>query len=237
MNVRMQKADSELAYPLQAAKEQQKIRQEEVQIEVVERHKLIEVEEKEIERRQTELIGTVRLPADAEAFRMQTIAEGRKSVCWMQHTVLLSWCQHILISRTKAIEEGRAAANATRAIGEARAKVTAAVGQAEAERMNMKAAAYKQYGPAAVASLVFDALPKVCAGSVWMHCHYLVEIGLFLQVAAEVSAPLVKTQEILIIAGDDRTTGEVARLAGSLPPAVESLTGMDIKKIMQKALG
>ena len=35
--------------------------------------------------------------------------------------------------------------------------------QAEAERMRMKAAAYKQYGDAAMMSLVLDALPKVAA--------------------------------------------------------------------------
>ncbi len=36
-----------------------------------------------------------------------------------------------------------------------------AVGKAEAERMRMKAAAYKQYGDAAILSLTLEALPKV----------------------------------------------------------------------------
>ena len=39
-----------------------------------------------------------------------------------------------------------------------------AVGRAEAERMRMKASAYKQYGDAAIMSLVLEALPQVIYG-------------------------------------------------------------------------
>lgn len=38
------------------------------------------MEEKEIARKEKELFGTVRLPAEAEAFRTQTIAEGHRCV-------------------------------------------------------------------------------------------------------------------------------------------------------------
>lgn len=76
--VNTRKAEAELAYQLQAAKEQQKIRQEEMQIEVIERTKQIKVEEKEIIRKEKELYGTVRLPAEAEAYKLQAIAEGQR---------------------------------------------------------------------------------------------------------------------------------------------------------------
>ena len=46
-------------------------------------------------------------------------------------------------------------------IGGAEAKAVEAVGRAEAERMRMKASAYKQYGDAAILSLVLEALPQV----------------------------------------------------------------------------
>ena len=49
-----------------------------------------------------------------------------------------------------------------------------------------------------------------------------------LQIAAEVSAPLAKTDEIVLIGGQDRTTSEVSKLVGTLPPAVQALTGVDI---------
>ena len=47
------------------------------------------------------------------------------------------------------------------AIGSAEASTIEVIGKAEAERMRQKAAAYKQYGDAALVSLVLDALPKV----------------------------------------------------------------------------
>jgi len=74
----LQKAESQLAYELQAAKIRQKIRNEEIQIEVVERRKQIEIEEQEVQRKERELNSTVRLPAEAESYRVQMIAEGKR---------------------------------------------------------------------------------------------------------------------------------------------------------------
>lgn len=75
---RVQTAEAQLAYELQSAREQQKIRQEEIEIEVVERKKQIEVEQKEVVRMEKELMATVKQPAEAEAYRIQQIAEGEK---------------------------------------------------------------------------------------------------------------------------------------------------------------
>ena len=49
-----------------------------MEIEVVERRKLIEVEEKEILRKEKELIALVKRPAESEAYRMEQIAEGTR---------------------------------------------------------------------------------------------------------------------------------------------------------------
>ena len=46
-------------------------------------------------------------------------------------------------------------------IGAAEAAAIEAIGKAEAERMRQKAAAYKQYGDAALMSLILEAMPKV----------------------------------------------------------------------------
>lgn len=62
----------------QAAKEKQKIRSEEIQIEVVERRKQIEVQEKEILRKERELIAKVKRPAEAESYKVETLAQGRR---------------------------------------------------------------------------------------------------------------------------------------------------------------
>ena len=47
-------------------------------LKVVERRKQIEIEEQEIIRKEKELIATVKLPAEAEAFQTQTVAEGQR---------------------------------------------------------------------------------------------------------------------------------------------------------------
>jgi len=189
------KAEAQLAYELQAAKIQQRIRNEEIQIQVVERRKQIEIEEQEIKRKEKELISTVRLPAEAEAYKVQTVAEG---------------------TRTKTVEAARADGEKIRLIGGAEAKAVEAVGRAEAESMRMKASAYKQYGDAAIMSLVLEALP---------------------QIAAEVAAPLAKTDEIVLIGGSDRTTDEINKLVGSLPPAIQALTGVDLTGALGKIPG
>jgi len=63
--------------------------------------------------------------------------------------------------RIQRVEQARADAEKIRLIGEAQASAIEAVGKAEAERMRLKAAAYKQYGDAAMVSLVLQTLPQV----------------------------------------------------------------------------
>ncbi|XP_044738157.1 flotillin-2 isoform X1 [Chrysoperla carnea] len=189
------KAEAQLAYELQAAKVKQKIRNEEIQIDIVERRKQIEVEVQEVARKEKELTATIRLPAEAESYRVNLIAEG---------------------NRTKTVEAAKAEGERIMKVGEAEASALSAVGQAEASRMKQKAAVYKQYGDTAIMSLVLDALPKI---------------------AAEVAAPLAKTEEIVIIGGPDGITADANRLMGQLPPAVQALTGVDISKVIGKLPG
>lgn len=46
-------------------------------------------------------------------------------------------------------------------LGTAEAAAISSIGKADAERMRQKAAVYKQYGNAAIMSIVLEALPKV----------------------------------------------------------------------------
>lgn len=68
----LQRAEAELAYSLQMAITQQKIREEKMQVEVVERAQDVCVQEQEIQRRAKELDSTVKRPAEAEKFRSIT---------------------------------------------------------------------------------------------------------------------------------------------------------------------
>lgn len=46
----------------------------------MERKKQIEVEEKEVARKDKELVATVKRPAEAESYRVETLAQGKRSV-------------------------------------------------------------------------------------------------------------------------------------------------------------
>ena len=73
----------------------------------------------------------------------------------------LSWILNVTSHRVQKVEAARADAEKIRLIGEAEATSIEAVGKAEAERMRLKASAYKQYGDAAMVSLILETLPKV----------------------------------------------------------------------------
>ena len=51
------------------------------------------------------------------------------------------------------------------------------------------------------------------------------------------SAPLAKTEEIVLIGGPDATTAEITRLVGQIPPAVNALTGVNLSKVLGKNPG
>ena len=134
------RAAAELAYALQEAKTKQDIRQEEMQIDVIERQKQIEVQQQEVLRREQELVATIRRPAEAERFQLETVAEGNKA---------------------RVVAEAEAEAEAIRVRGQAEADAIRAKGLAEAEAMQRKADAWKEYGQAALIEQLFQTLPQV----------------------------------------------------------------------------
>lgn len=140
IEVQAKKAESDLAYDLQAAKTKQKIRNEQMGIKVVEREKSIQVMEQEVVRREKELEATVKRPAQAEKYRIETLAEANK---------------------TKQIMEAAAEAEAIRAKGEAEAFAIRAKAQADAEAMAKKAEAWREYKDAAVLDMLLKVLPRI----------------------------------------------------------------------------
>lgn len=95
-------------------------------------------------------------------------------------------------------------------MGTATASAIMEIGNAEATGMRKKAAAFKQYEEAAILSLTLEALPKV---------------------AAEITAPLSRTNEVVIMGGSTAISGDLTRLAAQIPPAVAAVSGVDLKKV------
>jgi len=142
MDVNSKKAIAELSYDLQAAITKQKIKEEEMQVKVVERGQQIHIQAQEIIRRERELEATVRKPAEAEKYKVEKIAEANKN---------------------KIILEAEAEAEAVRVRGEAQAFAIEAKARAEAEQMSKKADAWRDYQEAAMVDMLLDVLPKVAA--------------------------------------------------------------------------
>lgn len=95
-----------------------------------------------------------------------------------------------------------------RLLGNAEAKALEATGTAEASAMQLKAEAMQSYGKQALIQMVLESLPSL---------------------AAEISAPLSKIDEIVLLGGDnDRLSTEVGKLLAEGPPVIKALTGVDV---------
>jgi flotillin len=134
------KAAADLAYDLQKYKTQQAVKQEEVAVKVVEKTKEIELAEREVERKQLELNASVQRPADAEKYKLETVAQGQATAVKLN---------------------GSAEADANRARGIAQADVIKAQGLSEAEAMSRKADAWQAYNQAAIAQMLIEKLPDI----------------------------------------------------------------------------
>ena len=106
------KTEADLAYDLQQAKEEQIIRDAELEVDVISRRKQIEVEQAEVTRRERELEATQKKPAEYNAKRIELIAEGKRKA-----KVLVAEAE---AQRIKLI--GQAKAEALEKTGSARAK-------------------------------------------------------------------------------------------------------------------
>lgn len=206
--VNRKKAQAELAYTIQQKIEQQKVKAEEVQIEVIEKQKQIEVQEQEALRREKELEATVRKPAEAEQYRIQTLANAER---YRRETEAAG-------EATAIRSVGEAEADATRARGIAEAEVIRAQGIAQAHAMKEKAEAWQEYNQAAVIQQLIDALPQVAKA-----------------VAEPLSRTerIVVINSGGDSAGASRVTQDVANVIAQVPATIEALTGLDLIKAIK----
>jgi flotillin len=223
-SINQRKAESDLAYDLQRYKTEQQVKAEEVAVQSVEREKLIDVAEKEIMRKQRELEATVQKPAEAKRYEIEQLAEAEK--VRLVRTAEAQAESDRVRGQGQAEGEravGLAAAEVSRAQGLARAEVTQAEGEAQAAAMEKKADAFKQYNQAAVLQSLIERFPDI---------------------AAAVSAPLAKTEKIILIGGSDghgagasRITGDVTAILAQLPPVIEALTGVKLEDLLARIPG
>jgi flotillin len=133
-------ATADKAYEIETNVMQQKVIEESVRVQQVEREAQVKVQEAEIARREKELIATVLKQAEIERQRIETLASAE---------------------RQRSITEAEGRASAIRAQGEAEAEIIFKKGEAEAKAMNIKAEAFQEYNQAAVIDKLFTGLPDV----------------------------------------------------------------------------
>ncbi len=222
--VNQRKAEADLAYDLQKFKTGQLVKAEEVQVTIIEKQKQIELQQQEILRRQKELEANVQKPADAERYRVETLANARKFQLEAEASGSAAAAKATgFASADVAKATGIAEAEAQKAKGLAEASIIEAQGKATAEAMRMKAESFKQYNEAAVVEMIIRVLPEV---------------------AGKISEPLSKTERMVIInsgngngGGASKLTGDVTQIVAQLPPVIESLTGLKFEDLIQKVPG
>jgi len=187
----------------------------------------------------------VRKPADAERYRVETEAEGRRNAEIFQadarKAASIAAAQadaekarltgegdksrRSALAEAEAIEGARrgeaekarrtAEADATRAEGEADGAAILARGQAEAEAMEKRAAAFARYNDAAVLQMLVEVLP---------------------QIAREVAAPMAAIDKLTVVSTDG--AGALPKqVTGNLVQVMELLkttTGVDLQTLMRK---
>jgi len=142
IEVNTKNAISSLAGQLQKAKTTQSIKEEQMQVKVIERTQQIQVQEQEVARREKELDAKVKKPAEAERYKMEKLAEA---------------------NRNRIVLEAEAEAESIKVRGEAEAYAIEVKAKAEAEQMKKKADAWGDYQEAAMVDMLLNTLPKVAA--------------------------------------------------------------------------
>jgi flotillin len=219
--VNQKKAEADLAYDLQKFKTGQLVKAEEVQVQIVEKQKQIELQQQEILRKQRELEANVQKPADAERYKVETLANAKKFQLETEAAGAASATKATGFANADVAKAtGLAEAEANKARGLAEAAVIEAQGKATASAMQAKADSFKNYNEAAVIEMIVRILPEV---------------------AGKVSEPLSKMERMVIInsgsgpgGGASKLTGDVTQIIAQLPPVIESLTGIKFEKLLEQ---
>src|SRR5438445_2579465 len=219
--VNQKRAEADLAYDLQKFKTGQLVKAEEIQVNIIEKQKQIELQQQEIQRKQRELEAMVQKPADAERYKVETLANATKFQLETEAAGAASAAKAKgFAAADVAKATGIAEAEANKARGLAEAAIIEAQGKAQAEAMSARAESFKQYNEAAVVEMIMRVLPEI---------------------AGKISEPLSKTERMVIInsgngvgGGASKLTADVTQIVSQLPPVIESLTGIKFEKLLEQ---
>lgn len=213
------KAEADQAYKIQEARSQQQVTEEQMKVEIVRKEREIDLQEKEILRREKQYDAEVKKKADADKYAVEQAAEAEKARKMREADAI----QYRIEAEAKANAEqkrleGLAAAEADKARGTAEAEVVRLKGLAEAEAKEKLAEAFEKFGEAAVLDIIVKMLPEL---------------------AGKVAEPLKAIDKLTVVdtgngEGAARVSNYVTSLMATAPEMLKNVSGIDMEQLVKK---
>ena len=219
------KARADQAYELETARAKQDVTEQEMQIRIIERQKQIELEEKEILRREKQYDSEVKKKADADRYAVEQNAAAEKSRELAQADAEKYRIESLAKAEAEKIRlDGLAKADAQRAQGETDADIIRLRGLAEAEAKRKIAEAFEYYGQAAVLDMIVRMMPEY---------------------AKELASPLGNIDKITVVdtgggeggSGANKVTSYATNLMSTLQETLKETSGIDVKELIESYAG
>jgi len=216
------KAEADQAYNIHEAKAKQTVVEEQMKVELVRKEREIDLEAKEILRREKQYDAEVKKKADADRYAVEQAAEADKAKRLREADAL----QYRIEAEAKAMAEqkrleGLAVADAERAKGTAEAEVIRLRGLAEAEAKQKLAEAFEKFGEAAVLDIIVKMLPEL---------------------AGKVAEPIKGIDKLTVVdtghgEGAARVSNYVTSLMATAPEMLKSVSGIDLGQLVKGLTG
>lgn len=218
------KARADQAYELETARSKQEVVEQEMQIRIIERQKQIELEEKEIQRRERQYDSEVKKKADADRYSVEQAAEAEKSKQLADADAQKYRVEAMAKADAEKIRlDGLAKADSQRAQGESEADVIRLKGLAEAEAKRKIAEAFEMYGQAATLDMIVNMLPEY---------------------AKQIASPLGNIDKITVVdtgggegGGANKVTSYATNLMSSLQETLKESSGIDVREMLENLSG
>ncbi|MGO4543739.1 SPFH domain-containing protein [Paenibacillus sp. 2TAB23] len=212
------KAEADQAYSIQEARAKQSVVEEQMKVELVRKEREIDLEGKEILRREKQYDAEVKKKADADRYAVEQAAEANKAKLLREADAV----QYRIEAEAKAHAaqkrlDGLAVAEAERAKGTAEADVIRLRGLAEAEAKEKLAEAFEKFGEAAVLDIIVKMLPEL---------------------AGKVAEPISNIDKLTVVdtgngEGAARLSNYVTSLMSTAPEMLKSVSGIDVNALIK----
>jgi flotillin len=219
------KAKADMAYDLESARSKQDVTEQEMQIKIIERQKQIELEEKEILRRERQYDSEVKKKADADRYSVEQAAAADKAKQIAEAEANKYRIEALAKAEAERIRiDGIAKAEAQKAQGLSEAEIIRMKGLAEAEAKEKIAEAFEQFGQAAILDMIVKMLPEY---------------------AKQVASPLANIDKITVVdtggsgenGGANKITSYATNLMASLQESLKASSGIDVKELIENYSG